>query len=97
MAIGKSDRRHEAPRPTERLADFVRKCDHASFVGELIFHGPITGWEGRVLERGVFRASKGGFLLRSLAVDWVTGQRKQIERETLGVMVRPSWRSFGIK
>jgi len=52
----------------ELLFEFVRASDRAPMSCELRFHGESFGWEAQFLERGELFASRGGFVMRKLAV-----------------------------
>lgn len=67
------------PRPGERLFECIRKSDGAALTCELRFNGESYGWEAQFLERGELWYSRGGFVLRELAVQWATAERKDFE------------------
>jgi hypothetical protein len=45
---------------------------------ELRFNGESYGWEAQFFERGERPYSRGGFVLRSLAVQWAEEERKAL-------------------
>lgn len=67
------------PKPGELLFEFVRARDRAPMSCELRFHGESNGWEAQSLERGELFASRGGFVARSLAVQWAELERASME------------------
>jgi hypothetical protein len=56
--------------PGELLFEFVRASDGAQMSCELRFNGESSGWEAQFFERGELFYSRGGFVLRELAVRW---------------------------
>ena len=64
----------------ELLFEFVRASDRAPMSCERRFHGESYGWEAQFLERGELLFSRGGFVLRELAVKWAEQERKAIEK-----------------
>ena len=69
-----------APRPGELLFEFIRASDRAPMRCELPFHGESFGWEAQVLKRGELFYSRGGFVLRRLAIAWAEEERKAMEK-----------------
>ena len=72
--------RPRRPTPGEPLFTFVRASDRAPMSCELRFRGESYGWEVQFLERGELFASRGGFALRELAVQWAEQEGKWIEK-----------------
>lgn len=66
------------PKPGQALFEFVRKSDGAIISCELRFHGESFGWEAQFFERGDLVYSRGGFVLRALAVQWAEEERKAL-------------------
>ena len=54
---------------------------------ELRFQGESYGWEAQFLERGDLVYSRGGFVMRKLAVRWAEDERKAMEHRD-----DPEWR-----
>ena len=79
------------PKLGEPLFEFVRASDRASMSCELRFHGESYGWEAQFLERGELLVSRGGFALRTLAVQWAERERKLIEGQTCGHCSGTGW------
>ena len=48
---------------------------------ELRFHGESYGWEAQFFDRGELFASRGGFVMRKLAVRWAEDERKAMEKD----------------
>lgn len=69
------------PKPGELLFDFLRASDGAPMSCELRFHGESYGWEAQFFERGELLISRGGFVLRELAVRWAETERKAMEKD----------------
>ena len=47
---------------------------------ELRFNGESFGWEAQFLERGELVYSRGGFVMRRLAIQWAEEERKAMEK-----------------
>jgi hypothetical protein len=65
------------PTPGERIWSLRKNGHHVDC--ELPFHGDPYGWGAQFLERGEILASRGGFTLRTLAVQWAQAERQAIE------------------
>jgi hypothetical protein len=70
--------------PGEVLFEFVRASDRAPMSCELRFNGESYGWEAQFFERGELVISRGGFVLRALAIQWAEHERKAMEEERHG-------------
>jgi len=51
--------------------------DHATWSGELRFHGEAYGWEGMILRDGELVMSR-RFPFREQALEWADGERQDI-------------------
>ena len=66
-------------KPGELLFEFIRASDRAPMSCELRFHGESYGWEAQFIERGKLVYSRGGFVMRTLAVQWAELERAAME------------------
>ena len=66
------------PRSGELLFEFVRASDRARMSCELRLHGEITDGKRNSFERDELLYSRGGFVMRELAIRWAGAMEKAV-------------------